>query len=175
MKRKVAVWQFSLFAFVSLFGTLLHFAFDFFEGSFFAAAFSAVNESTFEHMKLLFWPSFVFAVLQSVYFAKRRDFWCIKLFGISLGLIMIPVLFYTLNGAVGKTPPWINIMIFFLSVFAMCIFESVRFKKPDGGCFGPLTALFIICVYALMFTVFTFVTPRLGLFMDPLTGSYGIG
>ena len=30
-----------------------------------AALFSAVNESTWEHMKLLFFPMFVFALVQS--------------------------------------------------------------------------------------------------------------
>ena len=54
MKRTVWLWELFGFATASLGGTLLHFLYDLTGGSVLVAPFSGVNESTFEHVKLLF-------------------------------------------------------------------------------------------------------------------------
>ena len=61
MKRNFSLWQFAGFALSSLAGTLLHFLYDWTGNLVAVAPFSGVNESTWEHMKLLFWPLFIFA------------------------------------------------------------------------------------------------------------------
>ena len=104
MKRQIGLWQLMGFAVTSLGGTLLHFLYDFSGEATWAAPFSGVNESTWEHMKLLFWPMLIFSIVESFFFRDRPDFFCIKLRGIILGLLLIPVLFYTYNGAIGKSP-----------------------------------------------------------------------
>ena len=114
MKRSIRLWQLLGFGVTALGGTLLHFLYDWTEKSAWIAPFSGVNESTWEHMKLLFWPTFLFAVMQSLFFKERSDFWCVKLAGTLLGLTLIPVLFYTYNGVIGKSPDWLNITIFFI-------------------------------------------------------------
>lgn len=48
-------------------------------GSIWVAPFSGVNESTWEHMKLLFWPLFLFALVQRLFFRKQENYWCVKL------------------------------------------------------------------------------------------------
>ena len=59
MKRQAWIWQLMGFAITSLGGTLLHFLYDWLEKSPWIAPFSGINESTWEHMKLLFWPMFI--------------------------------------------------------------------------------------------------------------------
>jgi hypothetical protein len=112
MKKSVGLWQLFGFAVVSLAGTLLHFLYDLLGEAAWIAPFSGVNESTWEHMKLLFWPMLLFAFVQSFFLRNREDFWCVKLRGILLGLVLIPVLFYTYNGAVGKSPDWVQLLQF---------------------------------------------------------------
>ena len=75
MKRSTGLLQIVGFAVTSLGGTLLHFLFEWLDGALWIAPFSAVNESTWEHMKLLFWPSFIYAIIQSRFFLKRKDFY----------------------------------------------------------------------------------------------------
>ena len=115
MKRNISLWQFSGFATVSLLGTLLHYLYEWSGKNRFVAAFAGINESTWEHMKLLYFPLLIFAIIQSFFFKDRKDFWCVKLAGIIIGLTLIPVIFYTYNGIFGKSPDWINIAIFFVS------------------------------------------------------------
>ncbi len=174
MKRSIGMWQLFGFAVTSLGGTVLHFLYDWLGEAVWIAPFSGVNESTWEHMKLLFWPMLLFAIVQSFFFRDREDFWCIKLKGILLGLGLIPVLFYTYNGVIGRSPDWINIAIFFISAAVAYIYETRQFNADRTACRSPRTALATLLVMALIFALFTFRTPEIGIFKDPLTGTYGI-
>ncbi len=174
MKRDISLWQFAGFALSSLGGTLLHFLYDRTNESVLIAPFSGVNESTWEHMKLLFFPLFIFSLIQSRFFKECENYWCIKLAGIATGLILIPVLFYTYNGAFGKSPDWLNIAIFFVSTAVAFLLETRIFKKDSLQCKRPGMAFGILCLIGVLFVVFTFATPRIPLFQDPLTETYGI-
>jgi hypothetical protein len=174
MKRSFGLFALCGFAITGLLGTFLHYLYEWSGESKLVAPFSGVNESTFEHMKLLFVPMLIYALIQSLYFKDREDFWCIKLRSITLGLIMIPILFYTYNGAIGKSPDWLNISIFFISAAIAYIYEVKEFKRSPGRCKHKGLALLTLFAIALLFIVFTFKTPALGIFIDPLTGRYGI-
>ena len=174
MKRNISLWQFVGFSLSSLLGTILHFLYEWTGKSELAALISGVNESTWEHMKLLYFPLFAFAVVQSFFFKGNSNFWCVKLRGILTGLILIPLIFYTYNGVIGKSPDWINISIFFISAAAVFIYETRLLKRRNIRCKNPRTAFLIICLIGLSFILFTFKTPRLGIFLDPVTGKYGI-
>ena len=174
MKRKIGLWQLLGFAIVSLGGTLLHFLYDWLGEAKWIAPFSGVNESTWEHMKLLFLPMLIFAAVQSFFFKNRKDFWCVKLRGILLGLTLIPVLFYTYNGAIGRSPDWLNITIFFISAAVAFLYETRLFKENRLPCATHAPSLAMLCIIALLFVLFTFRAPAFGIFRDPLTGRYGI-
>ncbi len=174
MKPSIRLWQFWGFATTSLGGTLLHFLYDWLNKAAWIAPFSGVNESSWEHMKLLFWPMVIFAVMQSFFFKDRSDYWCVKARGILLGLILIPVIFYTYNGVVGKSPDWLNIAIFFISAAVAYTHETRLFEKGSVSCHHPRAIMVFLGVIAFLFGIFTFMTPEIGIFKDPLTGTYGI-
>ena len=144
MKRSIGLWQLFGFAVTSLLGTLLHFLYELTGGSRWVAPFSGVNESTWEHMKLLFWPMLLFAAVERFAFRDRRDFLCIKLRGILLGLLLIPVLFYTYNGAIGPSPDFINISIFFVAAAIAYLWETRAFlREPKSSC-SPRAAILLL-------------------------------
>jgi len=173
MKSNLSLWQFGGFALSSLGGTLLHFLYDWTNESILTAPFSGVNESTWEHMKLLFFPLLVFALVQSRFFREYENFWCIKLMGTVAGLLTVPILFYTYNGAFGKSPDWINIAIFFIATAVTFISETRAFNRNRSRCRRPKLAFGVLCAIGLLFVIFTFLTPQIPLFQDPLTGTYG--
>lgn len=174
MKRSINLWQLMGFAVTSFGGTILHFLYNWLGRTVWIAPFSGVNESTWEHMKLLFWPMFIFAIVQSFFFQDRENFWCIKLRGILLGLILIPVIFYTYNGVIGKSPDWLNITIFFVSAAIAYIYEARIFNTKMRYCKTSKSAIAILSVIALLFIGFTFVPPEIGIFKDPLSGRFGL-
>ena len=174
MKRSIGLWQLLGFAVTALGGTILHFLYDWLGEAIWVAPFSGVNESTWEHMKLLFWPMLIFAVVQSFFFKNRKDFWCVKLRGILLGLSLIPILFYTYNGVIDKSPDWLNITIFFVSVAVAFLYETRLFNENRLVCRSPKLPTAALAVIAVLFVVFTFLTPEIGIFRDPITGTFGI-
>ena len=174
MKRSIRTRQFTGFTVASIVGTLLHFLYDWLGGAKWIAPFSGVNESTWEHMKLLFWPMFIYSIVQGLCINDREDFWCIKLRTILLGLSLIPIIFYTYNGVIGRSPDWLNISIFFISAAAAYFYEGKLWESNDIKCRSPKTALILLCIIGLLFALFTFRTPELAIFRDPLTDNYGI-
>ena len=171
MKQASSLWQAAGFALTTLGGTVLHFLYDWTGGNILVSPFSGVNESTWEHMKLLFWPLFLFALVQRLFFKDQKNYWCVKLAEILLGLALIPVLFYTYNGAFGKSPDWINISIFYISAALVFLFEWWTFKQDRLQCKCPRIAFAAICLIGVLFVVFTFAPPKIPLFHDPLLAS----
>lgn len=174
MKHSVRLWQLMGFAITSLGGTLLHYLYDWLGEAVWIAPFSGVNESTWEHMKLLFWPMFIYAIAESFFFKEAKNFWCAKLCGITLGLSVIPIIFYTYNGVIGKSPDWVNIAIFFIAAAISYTFETRKLLRFDLGCKHPGLAVSMLCILAALFVIFTFRAPEIGIFKDPITGAYGI-
>ena len=174
MKRSLSLWQLGGVTFTAVLGTLLHFLYGWTDILAFAP-FCAVNESAWEHMKILFFPMLIFALIQSRFFKEEyQNFWCVKLVGIVFGTALIPVLFYTLNGSFGKTPDWVNIAIFFVAAGGGYLLEGLLFKRVDIRCKSPVFAVVILLLIAALFIVFTFFALKIPLFQDPLTGTYGL-
>ena len=168
MKQRSILWQAAGFAAVTFGGTILHFLYDWTGESILVAPFSGVNESTWEHMKLLFWPLFLFALIQRLFFREQNNYWCVKLAEILLGLVLIPVLFYTYNGAFGKSPDWVNIAIFYVTATVVFLFERWAFHKNRASCKRSSLAFTVILLIGVLFVVFTFVPPQIPLFQSPV-------
>lgn len=175
MKKSLFLWQLAGFVAVSVAGVLLHFLYDWTNESVLIAPFSAVDESTFQHIKLFFFPAAIFAIIESrVIGDKYHSFLCKKLSGILKGIITIPVLYYTYTGILGKNIDWLNITIFFIAT-AIAFFSEYKALRQNKRCIiGDSLALIFLIFLALLFIIFTFFPPYIPLFQDPLTKLYGI-
>lgn len=130
--------------FTLLFGNLLHFVYDWTGQAGWAAYLSAVNESTWEHMKLLAVPWLVWTVVTIV--VNRCAASALpRAIGLLAGLAAIPALFYTYTGILGKSVGVVNILIFQAAVL-LAYFVSVSLQKsarllvrsfPDIGHSAP--------------------------------------
>lgn len=172
MKKNLLLWQFGGLTFATALGTILHFIYGW-TGLVLVTPISAVNESTWEHMKILFFPMLIFAYIQSFYFKEYKGFWWVKLIGILTGVGAIPILFYTYNGAFGTTPDWLNIAFFFLAAGLGYLVEGFLFKKAFSFSL-PFIPIGILLTIAVFFAIFTYAPPVLPIFQDPLTGGYGL-
>ena len=176
MRKRLVLWELCGFFFVAAIGTLLHFVYDWTGGSALAAAFSAVNESTWEHMKLLFFPMFFFALAEAGALGnKYQNFWSAKLIGILLGLALIPTLYYTYTGVTGLSLAWLNIAIFYVSAAIAYLAEArlLSCGRISGGTV-QLGSAALLWLMAVIFVVLTWFPPHIPLFLDPITGQYGL-
>ena len=174
MKRNLILWQTIGVIFTLVFGIILHYSFSWSGNNIIVACISSVNESVWEHMKLIFFPTFFFAFMESKFVAfKYQSYWCVKSIGIIVGITLIPVLYYTLNGAFGPLRDIFNIIIFVVVSFAVYYLETFLFKSGIVICKRKDKAIVMLLIIALTFVVLTFVPPSFPIFKDPLSGSYG--
>lgn len=153
-------------------GTLLHFTYQWSGENRIIGLFSAVNESTWEHMKLLFFPSFVyFLVEHKKYGSTSKDLLTARTLGLLFGLAFIPVSFYTYSGIIGKNFMIIDIIIFAVSVFLTFYFSSRFLSRPQR--LTSLAAFLILLLMLILFFWFTFFPPHIQLFLDPVNFTYG--
>ena len=161
------------FLFVSILGTLLHFTYEWSGQNPMIGLFSAISESIWEHLKLLFFPMIIFIIIEyKKYGASSRDLLAARTLGLFCGLAFIPVSFYTYTGIIGKSFTVLDIAIFFVSAFLTFYISTKLLQKPLRV--TSLTAVILLCVLTALFFLFTFNPPHIQLFLDPVTFRYGI-
>lgn len=173
--KKISLFKYQIFSviFAIVFGTILHFLFEWLNGNTFIATFSAVNESTWEHMKIAFFPMLITLIIGLFIYKKSySNFLCAKTIGILVALIFIPVFFYTYTGIIGRNFAVIDISSFVLAI-SFGEFITYRLIKNKFNCNNEISFIILIGLI-LMFIVFTFKPLYINLFKDPLTGLYGI-
>lgn len=152
--------------FTSIVGTVAHFVYEWSGNNFLVGLFFPVNESTWEHMKLLFFPMLVFALLGGKWVEKKIPCIYDAMFGgILTGLAAIPVLFYTYSGILGFYVDWLNITLYYISVLAAygMVYQLAGACKERNGKLLRYS-MYLLIVAFLFFTVYP---PQIGLFANP--------
>ena len=167
-------WQIFATIFCLIFGTLLHFTYEWFNYNMIIGLFSAVNESTWEHLKLLFYPMFIISIIGHFVIGKKSsNYWLSQIIGISASLIFVVIFFYTYTGIIGK-----NLMILDISSFVIGILigEYIMYKilKSNTIYKAELPSIILLIILLLCFIVFTIYPPKIPLFEDPIYGTFGI-
>ncbi|MBH1941857.1 hypothetical protein I5677_13220 [Mobilitalea sibirica] len=162
--------------FVIIFGTLLHFVYEWSGENEVIGIIGAVNESTWEHLKLLFWPAFLYAIPEYLLTGKTYDnYFVAKAISFYTGVFLIVSLFYTYTGILGTNYLWMDITVFVISVLlSHYICYLILSSDIAKGAFINSVALLAIFILALAFIIFTFNPPQIPLFKDPISGTYGI-
>lgn len=120
-------------------GNLLHFVYDWTGSSVAAALFSAVNESTWEHMKLLAVPWILFSLVEYIVL-RSGGIAGPRAVGLLVGLAAIPLLFYGYKGVVGQGNMIVDILIFQVSVLlSFWVSWSLQKRRRLDGA-GPAGA-----------------------------------
>ena len=157
--------------FIILLGCLLHFVYEWSHENKIVGWFAAVNESTWEHIKLALVPSFLFIMVDFGTFGDNANYWFGKFIMFIMIIILVPVLFYTEKAIVKRTILWLDVMIFMVSIiYAVLIFDAILGMTSLG--LEVLGVIGTIIVFILM-ALFTFYPPKCFLFMDPRNNKYG--
>ena len=166
------------FVFSCVLGFPLHFLYDWTQSRI-AAAFAPVNESPFEHLKLVFFPLLLFLALQLIYTHRKRTpipnlLWVYAL-ATALALSFVTVSYYTYSGILGRHLMPVDIAIFVLAL-ALAYYAAYRLIRSHPARIKGFDLIggAVLFMLALLLIVFTYLPPHLPWFCDPLTGSYGL-
>ncbi|MFZ7132333.1 MAG: DUF6512 family protein [Eubacteriales bacterium] len=171
------MWILTKIILIILFGTILHFIYEWLGKSPVIGIIGAVNESTWEHLKLLFWPTLIISVIEYILVGNKYNNFITGI-AISLisGMLLIIILFYTYTGIWGKDSLIMDIGIFIISVIvSQLISNQIVTLNMDIKSLVNILSLHIIGIMMLSFVWFTFIPPKIPLFQDPVTKCYGIG
>lgn len=162
---------------VLIFGTLFHFIYQWIGGSF-IAIFGAVNESTWEHLKLIFWPMLIATIIEFIIYGRQiKGLIPIKIVSIILGMVVTIVSFYTYTGVLGFNFLVADILTFIFGVLIAYYFSLKQFENPSAVFKSRYSQPVFIAIgisLVICFIVFTFYPPHIGLFLDPVTKKYGM-
>ena len=153
--------------FVSVLGTFLHFAYSLSGDNIFVGFFTPVNESIWEHTKLIYFPM----LLYSLYLSKKlmHEYPCIlsaMISGTLLGVLLIIILFYTYSGIIGFNFAFADISIFYISVISSFYFAYKKALSCKSNKFNNLLYILIPILIGL-YIVFTVFPPAIPLFVSP--------
>lgn len=161
--------------FIIFLGSALHFTFEASGGNSAVALVSATNESVWEHLKLAFWPSlFWMLITVAPLKGKVNNFFAAKAAGATFMVVFIPVVFYSYTAFTGKSIFPVDITTFIVAVILGQIISFRLFRARCFPAWAEKVGLAAMVMLSVAFIVFTFYPPHLGIFQDPVTGSYGI-
>lgn len=154
------------FLWIAILGTLLHFTYEWSGENSFVGLFSAVNESIWEHAKLLFFPAAVFALLLYPFVRKKYPAFLTAFAAAALcAMFLQTALYYTYSGIWGKDVPFLNIVLFYVCAAlnaALGMYWSKRWQNT-----GSLWGVALIAAVSICFFRFTVNPPDIGIFAIP--------
>jgi len=157
------------FIIASLLGVIFHFIYGWSGENAVAGLFFPVNESTWEHLKLIFFPILLVSIGEYFIFHTQYDnFICAKLISALLAMVLTVVCFYTYLGIYGKNSDVMNILIYFLSMAAAYHFSYRALSLQKKYRFTSAVCYWGFFVLTLMFFVFSLFPPHIGLFASPV-------
>ena len=151
--------------FVSVLGTLLHFTYRWSGRNASDVYKRQVNESVWEHMKLLFFPMLLFGLwsLKGVTDACRLSAFHA---GLLMGTLLMPVLFYSYTSVLGRSILAVDITLFYICVIAAFLI----YRGLSGSCllekYSHMTSMTVFLLL-ICFLLFTYFPPGFSIFKDP--------
>lgn len=174
MGKRLNFWPLAGFLTVSALGTLAHFAYEWSGKQLLAGAFCAVNESTWEHMKLLFVPWLLWTAAQCIGLRSLRPA-APRAVGLLAGMAAIPLLFYGYTGVTGVNVGVVNVLIFQAAVL-LAFWVSTALQKR-GALTAPVwqaVGVLVMAALCAAFVLWTVSPPALPIFTDPVDGTRGV-
>ena len=171
---KIKTWQIITVIICFILGILLHFTYEWSGENILIGIFSAVNESTWEHLKLALYPMVIMAIIGYFIIGDRSEnYWFAQTLGIITALIFIISFFYTYRGIIGINIDWLNIGSFIIAIF-LGEYITYRILISNKNYNAEEVSVIFLIILLFSFILYTFTPPQIPFFEDPISGSFGI-
>lgn len=147
-------------------GSLLHFAWEWSGRSTLVAVFAATNESTWEHLKLAFWPALALAPIQRMIYGSEPGWLPATAIRCVVPPFVIVALFYGYTAVVGTHHLAADLAIFAGAIFAGEVLGHAVLRHEFGAA-SRMGASGVLVLATLLFSTLTFRPPDCFLFHEP--------
>lgn len=152
-------------------GTALHFLYDLLPNPL-TALIAPVNESVWEHLKLLYTPTLIAAFVLSRRAEDVYRLWGAFFAAVLVMPLVLSALYYLLLCAFGVMSLWVDIGLYYAVMaggFALAyrLYRNGRAEKIAGF------LLMLVILYGACLILFSFAAPPLPIFSEPITNAGG--
>ena len=158
---------------ISVIGTLSHFLYDISNHNKVIGLFSAVNESTWEHIKIALTPIFLWGIIDGFLYGDLPNYFLAKFVSILIIIILMPLLFYGHKAIIKKDLFVLDILSFYIVIFAsQYSFYLVKNLDALGFIYNYLALIGIFLLFG-GYMIHTLMPAKSFIFKDPITSKYG--
>lgn len=158
---------------ISVIGSLLHFTYAWSGKNKFVGIFSAVNESTWEHIKLALSGIFVCMLVDIWFVGDNPNYWLARNCSFLAPIFVISILFYGYRSFVKKSILAVDISIFIIAAFCSSLIFVTILQLPPIDIFWRAISMIITLIILPAYLLLTRFPMHNFLFRDPITGRYG--
>ena len=173
-RKRILKWEMWGILFIFLIGASFHFIFELSGKNTIMGLFGAVNESVWEHIKIGFWPAFIWAVLEFFIWGRKvKNFLIAK--GVSFVLIGVLITgIYYLVVSFGIENLAVDITNFFISIAVAQIISYRLMLVQRHYKVLSIIGIVLILLNIIAFSMLSYFPPGCPIFRDPISGGYGI-
>ena len=158
---------------IFLLGTLAHFLYDIFKGPKALGLFTAINESTWEHIKIAITPTLLWCLVDGFFYGNNPNYFTAKLASLLMITFFIPFVFYSYTRISKKPILFVDIATFAAAIiiaqFTFCAIINLS-PVPYWGTFISAVGFFVFFGAYMSLTTMPL---KQHIFKDPITGKYG--
>ena len=149
----------------------IHFAYEWSGENFIVSLVAPVNESIWEHLKMVYWPTVLWWTAGYLVYKERKKLsfrrWHQAMaISVIFGVFIIVVWYYVWAGAFEVEASWVNFSsMVSIPVAQLLAIHVYRVSKPRW--IYAATGIFIVISLSLMMGYFTYYPPNLPIFISP--------
>lgn len=172
-KSKILIFCLIGFLFVSIFGALSHFFYEWSGKNKIVGFLFPANESTWEHLKLAIFPTLLF-FFAGLFIFKNSNYMFAFFITLLTPIVLIPLIFYTYTAFTGSSIHFVDILTYFVSVFFSFYFCYIILCHEPLGKVANIFSIIGIIIILICYFLFTLYPPKIFLFKDAVTRGYGL-
>ena len=158
---------------ISLVGTLSHFLYEWTHHNHIAGLFAAVNESTWEHIKIALTAALLWGLCDGFLYGATPNYFPAKLLSLIVITITIPAIFYFYRHFTKKSILIVDISLFYVAI----LLGQLSFYGVITAPTAPHLIQYLSCIGLFIFfgcyMTLTLEPLKTPLFRDPINGKYG--
>lgn len=166
-------WTLIVTVIVIIIGVIMHYFYEWSNENKLVGYFAPVNESVWEHLKLLLFPLLV-AVAFEVYVARSKgqkvnNVWTALIVSALVGMTFIVTTFYTYTGAItSKSVVTLDILTFIIAAALSSIVVHYLFKWRKFSANTEIVSIIVLIITILVIFRFSYKPPTLPIFEETL-------
>ena len=158
---------------ISIIGTISHFLYDISNHNKIVGLFTAVNESTWEHIKIALTPTFLWSLIDGYIYGSNPNYFLAKLVSIIVIIIVIPLLFYGYKSILKKDIVLFDISIFYIAIILSQLAFKYIINLDKVSYTTNYISIILLTIIFIGYLIHTIFPGKSFIFKDPLTQNYG--